>query len=48
VAFKICRFDGRRCSSDECDIRCKRHRNKFGRSKRKFLRRYDDFGRRIS
>jgi hypothetical protein len=48
VALKTCRFDGRRCSSDKCDTLCKRHRNKFGRNKRKFLTQYDSSGRRVS
>ena len=48
MAYKICQFDGRRCASEKCEVSCKRHRNKFGHNKRKFLRFYDSFGRRIS
>ena len=56
MAFKICQYDGRRCSSESCsslDIYgnvqvCKRHRNKFGFNKRRFLKVYDSFGRRVS
>jgi hypothetical protein len=54
VAYKICQFDGRRCSNEKCEQSsngslhiCKRHRNKFGHNKRRFLKEYDSFGRRI-
>ena len=54
MAYKICQFDGRRCSYEKCEqktngslIICKRHRNKFGHNKRKFLNVYDSFGRRV-
>ena len=54
MAYKICQFDGRRCSYEKCEhvkngfsCICKRHRNKFGHNKRKFLKEYDSFGRRI-
>ena len=55
MAFKICPYDGRRCSFDKCDhlvngskILCKRHRNKFGHNRRKFLRVYSSSGMRVS
>jgi hypothetical protein len=46
VAFKICRWDGRRCSSESCSYHddlgfvhlCKRYKKPRGFNKRRFLK----------